>query len=686
MILFSYLLSIYVCLLPLIGRHLSGYLETIFFLVPPLFFIVFLLTRRLKDLSFPTFKLAFVQLLLVVLFFLSCLLSKNPGISFPQLLIWVNSWLIINLLIISNTSERIFFHTLKITAFIYSLIFLTVEIFSFFYPLPIPPDSLFEVSVPPCQLADYIIFAVPLFIFYIKNKSIFFKIAIAVFSLVIITSGSRAAVISLLIGFEIFSHFHHMDIFQKVRPFLYGASMLFLAFFFIFPGVLPGKAGFGNRQLYAEQAVRGFAENPLFGIGPANFLYTSLKYGPSAAGATNSAHNSFLGFLSENGIFFTITFFTLIITCLTKKKPKSSVAFLLVIIAIVNSLISATGWTSPSIFIISLFLILQGTYVKPGKNSHFFIFALLFTSMITVFIGGKNLLSLYYQTTGDYYRSLNYDHTNLESRLQIIRKFHDLLSSDPLFANHYFLFQTLAENTPLPQGESFYRQTFLLNPHGNYDTLRNNLQRYYNNINNPANIKQHQTISRQRQEYKKSKEVSDLYTKIANTPFPQNEDYYYQYFKNFPQDDNRAAYYVSLLNNYIQTENPPPRVAFLVYLINNDSFENVANITIVKKNISRQMFVLSSNLYLNTNRSGTSLEYIKAANKLNPTWTAAKIELANNLYWQPKEHSNWDAYKVIYDCIKKDQSLFARLECRQYAANHFPNNLLKPGNVIPFNP
>ena len=700
MTIFSFLLSLYLVLLPLTGRFLTGYLENIFFFIPPVFFISYLLIKKPRSAVSPHPKIIIIELVLTFLYLLSCIFSKNPGSSFPQFFIWINSWLIINIFIISQPSEKILLPIIEIAAIIYSLIY-------FFHPFPLPLDNIFDSSLPPCQLADFLIFAIPITFFYYRPQIKIFKPILIIFFLaVIITSSSRSAVISLLLGFEIFHHFQPLPLFSKFRLFFYLLVIGFLGIYFIFPDHFRNKTGLGSRQLYTIQAFHGFKENPVLGIGPANFMYVSLKYGSTDTGATQFAHSSFLQYISENGIIFTTFVFGFIFYCLFEKKSKKSLFFCLGIIGLINSAISTTGWNSPGIFILSLVFILKDFH--QSKFSLKTTITLFITSIILVTFCSKNLISLHYQNTGDYYRSLDYNQFNLNSRIEIIKQFHDPLNSYQLFDNNYYLFQTLAENTPLPQGEDYYYKAFSLNPHG-ITHLYLQLFKYYSENNQSEKLKYLIKITQN------NKAVLDyqsyLKSRIAAIPFPKNEDYYYQLF-DISRPNTNTTFYLDLLNNYIKqsqkqlptifnlksvdyyiepSEQLSPRFFSLLYIIKRNFLYDSQVIAPTKNILAEKIFILSIKLLLT--QSEVSLEYIRAANELDPIKIGYKIELATNLLWQSDNQNNnyrWEAYKTIYDCIN-DSSKIVSYRCRQYLetypqANSFPGRYFYIDPYSPYSP
>lgn len=656
MIFFSYLLSIYVILLPLTGRYLSGYLENIFFFFPPLLFLLYLIVIKPKSILFPHPKIIFVQVILTFLFLLSCFFSKNPGVSFPQVFIWINCWLIINLFLVSQTPEKIFLSAIKITAIIYSLVYFLLKIVSLFRPIYLPTDSIFESIIPPCQLADYIIFAIPITLFFNQSKTKLLKPMVVIFFLtVILTSNSRAAIISLLLGIEIYHHFSPIRLFPKLRYFIYPLVTIFLAAYFVFPQFFYHKAGFGNRNLYIDQAIHGFLENPILGIGPANFLYTSLKYGATSSGASQFAHSSIFQYFSENGFLFTVIFFCLIVFSLIKNKQKNSLFFCLAIIGLINSTISTTGWNSPGIFIISLIFILKNFYHFRPTNK-ILLPSFLTASFILVFFASRNLISLHYQTTGDFYRSLNYNPFNIQSRLEIVKQFHDEINPEPFFGNDFFLFQTMAENISLPKSENIYLKTLSLNPHSDIH-IYSQLFKYYTESSQTQKLNKLLESTRKNNDETIYSYQLYLESLITNTPFPQNENYYYQLF-NIIKPDILAQRYFDLINNYTKSDRFYPQVSSLLYIIKNNFQHHPGDITI-NRIFADKMLTLSIKLW-QLGQKEIGVGYIKTAIDFNPSRADLKVQLASNLYFN---NWNWKSTQVIYDCANKDPSPFVRFEC-----------------------
>jgi len=481
-VLYSYLLSIYILLLPILGRvSFDEYWRQVFLFIPSLLFAIFFIIKRpTKTYLQPTFII--IQLVLAFIFFLSCLYSTNPGFSIPQFFIWINCWLLIDLFLLSQVPVSIFTNSIIKLAIIYSVIFLLMKL----QPLNINfftnGDAFINPYLPNVQLSNYLIIAIPIVYFFTTLKHR--KLILSLLSIALFFTNSRSSITSVIVGLEILNHFQPQPFFPRLRIYLIFFLVFYFSFFIYGTQYTPGKSPTGSREHYWYQALKGFQENPLFGIGPGNFLYASFKYQPINSDITAmSAHNIFLNYLTENGLIFSLVFFYFIITQLKLQFHQNPLFFTIAFVSLLNTTFSSS-WGSVGIFIISLIFIFYDSHLITTKKNPWSL-PLIIICLIPLLFHLVRLINSHQPITKEnYYQAVSVYPYDLNTQLQIIKRFHDTSKFTPFFSSDFRIYQTITESVPLPQGEEYYYQLLSLG-HRRFFPFFTNLIEYYLSTSNP---------------------------------------------------------------------------------------------------------------------------------------------------------------------------------------------------------
>lgn len=478
--LYSYLLSIYILLLPVLGRvSFDEYWRQVFLFVPSLLFTIFFIIKRPSKIFIkPTFII--IQLVLTLLFLISCFYSTNPGYSFPYFFIWLNCWLLINLFLLSQTPVSIFTNSIIKLAVLYSVVFLLMKVQPLNITFFINGDSFISPYLPNVQLSNFLVFAIPLTYFFttIKHR----KLILLLLSVALFVCNSRTAIVSTIISLEIFNYFKPQPFFPRLRIILISFLVFYFSFFIFGAKYTTNKSPTGSRQYYWYHAIKGFQENPLWGIGPNNFLYASTKYQTSnLTDVAMSAHNFFLNYLAENGLLFSLVFLCLVIQCLKFQFNRNPLFFALGFISLFNATFSSS-WSSPGIFVISLIFMFYNSNLTTGKKNSLSIPLLLIT-LIPLSINLIRLINFHRLVVkDDYYSAVTVYPYDLNNQLQIIKKYQDTSKFISFFDNDFRIYQAVTDTISLPQSEKYYYQILDLNS-GSFKSFTN-LIKYYLRTNN----------------------------------------------------------------------------------------------------------------------------------------------------------------------------------------------------------
>jgi len=489
----SKLLLFFIFIIPLFGKNLDYSESIIFYSIPSIIFLFLLLKKQKFYLSF---KNIIFQLILILLFLISTIFSKNIGYSYYQFFIFLNTLLIVSLAL--NTIEsKDFSLCLIIFSFIYSIIFLLNR----FGILNIVKDPLNDNFILQnwghSYIAEILILSFPILLDKIlsSKKIIYISISIIIF-ISLFLSNSRTALIVLILSFLFLKFKEKTNHRIKIIFILLCSLGLIFNFYKIFQTDQQQKTYGSNRIEYWQQSIDGFIESPLLGNGPGNFPYINQKFQTNDTIITSYAHSSFLTFLSENGIFFTTIFFILIINSLAKTSKINNLFFVCGLASLIYSFIDF-NWSSPGIFIISLYLIFYYPFLKTKKESNkiTYIYLLIITILVLLFTVSK-ITSDFFFLKGDYQKSISSDYFNLNPRLEIIKADNlndhfwqnNLKNTLKIYNNETAVYNDLVNIFQLPESEKYYYKLIELNP-GNKTDFYLKLANFYEINDNKKNDK-----------------------------------------------------------------------------------------------------------------------------------------------------------------------------------------------------
>lgn len=465
----SKLLLLFVFITPLFGKTIDYSESTIFYIIPSIIFLVLVFSNQKIYLSIKTI---FIQIILVFLFLISTIFSKNIGLSYYQFFTFLN--IIITISIALNfLKQNDFLRGIVISSLLYSIIFLLNKT----NLIPITKDLIGDNFILQVwghsYLSDLLVLSIPILVNKIttrKNYHLLMVLLIIFVSLIL--TNSRSSLVALIIGL-LFLKVNISNIAKKVIKtsiVIISLLSLFLIFNKIhFDNQNKQKTFDGNRVEYWSQAIKGFKESPLLGYGPGTFSLINQKYKGFNNDYTSFAHNSFLNYLAENGLIFTVIFFGFIIFSLFETFKINNLFFVCGIVSLINSLLDPT-WSSPGIFIISLYFIFYYPFLKGQKRSgkliniYFFIFTVLI-----LFFTVSKLTSDILFLTENYKKSVLIDPFNLNSRLAIIQDQKKIPTTLFIFNNEIKVYKKLIEIVPLPQSEPYYYKVIELNPKENVE-------------------------------------------------------------------------------------------------------------------------------------------------------------------------------------------------------------------------
>ena len=204
-----------------------------------------------------------------------------------------------------------------------------------------------------------------------------------IFFVFILFSYSRTAHISLIVVFIILLFKDKLD--KKTA--LLGALIIFASLIFIvlktnYLQQTGGQWGSG-RNIYFSYAISSIKENPLFGTGPGNFIYSVFKRQVNLGEYTDQADNIFLHVLSENGILAGAFFILFILLILYQHKKNIN---FLIFLALTLMFMSDLSYLF-NFFLISWFILGGLTLDSKKKKEVNIIFPVLI-----VFIGAQLIL------------------------------------------------------------------------------------------------------------------------------------------------------------------------------------------------------------------------------------------------------------------------------------------------------
>jgi tetratricopeptide (TPR) repeat protein len=464
------LLLIFIFLVPTFGKSIDYSESIIFYTLPSLLCLSVLVKHRLPPNLFTPTQFRWV-LSLIILNLVSSVFSVNIGLSLyylPQLFIVI---LTVYLLLIFVTPKN-FLRIIILSSLIYSLIFLLQNIGLIHLDIKTYRDNFILQVWGHSYLADLLVFAVPTLLVSLRRQNLKRNLVILfTICLAICLSQSRSSLLALLIGLLFIKTNGSVQKYFKIIFLILFFSAISIIVFKISANQLSRKTQEGDRLEYWHQALAGFVDSPLIGTGPNTFSYANKKF--QSRSSTNSvyAHNSLLSHLCENGLIFTLIFWSGILIGLKKNYRSHNLFFVLSLIAIINSFFDPS-WNSPGIFIISLYFIFYHLVHPPSTKTSP-------TRPLILLLSGATLISFIFQLISQvfyfnhlYQPSVFFDPINLNSRLSLVNT---LDQNSPTWKNNtqqllffyrhdLLTYQTLIKAVPFPDNLSYYQQLFQLNP------------------------------------------------------------------------------------------------------------------------------------------------------------------------------------------------------------------------------
>lgn len=557
----SKLLLFFIFIIPLFGKNIDYSESIIFYSIPSIIFLFLLLKKQKFYLSL---KNIIFQLILIILFLISVVFSKNIGYSYYQFFIFLNTLLIISLAV--NTIEsKDFSLGLIIFSFIYSIVFL-LNRFGILNIIKDPlNDNFILQNWGHSYIAEILILSIPFLLDKIisSKKNIYIPISIIIF-ISLFLSNSRTSLIVLILS-SLFLKFKGKTNHRIKIIFILLCSLgLIFNFYKIFQTDQQQKTYGSNRIEYWQQSIKGFIESPFLGNGPGNFPYINQRFQTDATIITSYAHSSFLTFLSENGIFFTIIFFSLVVNSLIKTSKINNLFFVCGLASLIYSFIDF-NWSSPGIFVISLYLIFYYPFLKNKKepNKITSVYLSVTTVLILLFTVSK-ITSDFFFLKGDYKKSISFDYFNLNPRLETIKTSNindhfwqnNLKNTLIIYNNETAVYDNLINILQLPESEEYYYKLVELNP-GNKTDFYLKLANFYETNDNKKNneiLAELNNLSFNSLSFKQKTSLSKFYYHHALDIFSAKPEESVKYFEKTVQLVPILGYFhVDLANAYWHT-------------------------------------------------------------------------------------------------------------------------------------
>lgn len=364
------------------GRDISFFL----ILAAPFFLFALKFVKK-EPIHFPK-RLISLCFLFLILSNISLVLAVNPTKSLSAYLMYIADF---SLLLYSyNSLESIkknIIYFILVFSFIFSLYSIFLNLFGRGFPhlIPLIGSQFVNARIGPHNhLGDFLVLA-----FVALLTSQIFKIRLnALLSFIFflpffIFSYSRSAyldfvLIGAIILFMNFKNKLKMGLFNKILLVITFSASFFLFFATVkdvnFPILneaniflsenynLHDKLFASHRIDYVQQGISSILAKPLFGVGPGNFYYVSLKYMQAPSGRSQLAHNIFLDIFVTNGVIAGFIFILIISFVLL--KSRKDIVWLLAITVIINF---QTDYTYNIYCFTALFFILLGLAYKEAE-------------------------------------------------------------------------------------------------------------------------------------------------------------------------------------------------------------------------------------------------------------------------------------------------------------------------------
>ena len=238
----------------------------------------------------------------------------------------------------------------------------------------------------PNPFAGYLLFALPLTLhFLLKEKNIVWLLALVVLLAAFILTGSRGALISLVVVLAVYSIFFRKKIIEN-RYWLMAALLISLGVVLIFSFAKPANfldrsklsetsaldASSSIKLDYWQASLKIFKDNFLLGTGPATFQTVYPLYQDNPVSSGKYPHNWLLEFLAEDGIIaaalFTVFIFFVLFNAIKNDRNNSFKMALFggILGSTIHNLVDI-DWHFRANFIV--FWIFAGFLINSSKNN-----------------------------------------------------------------------------------------------------------------------------------------------------------------------------------------------------------------------------------------------------------------------------------------------------------------------------
>lgn len=350
--------------------------------------VLFFTTTKSGETTLLPKKLSILFSFFLVISFLSVIFSVNIYKSVEYLALYVSCGLFF---IYAYNQKEIISKFTPLLIIILALIFSIYSILLSFFKIASITDTglqfVFAKYGSHNHLGDFLILALITLFYFLLNKKnkLITLLSILLFLPFFIFSYSRSAyldlgIIACILFVNIFFKKAQSN-FKTVSMALLGILILILGFFFftttkdfnstlinrtrnilVQNHQLSNKYFFGERQNYISEALSAIIEKPLFGVGPGNFVYASLKYATPDT-ITSYTHNIFLNIFAENGIIAGILFLLIIIVVFSSLKLN-----LITLLSLALLLNFQTDYTYGIFSLLIFFFVLLGISYKENEE------------------------------------------------------------------------------------------------------------------------------------------------------------------------------------------------------------------------------------------------------------------------------------------------------------------------------
>lgn len=440
----------------------------LFYSIPPLLFLNYLLEFKKDRLQISPFTF-FFQGILITLFFLSTILSLNPGSSYYYLLSFITIILVVNLANIYIVDLDQF---LSVTVFI-SIIYSIALIASKLGLIILAPKGLGDNFILQVwghsYLGNFLLLPIAICFHRLRHKSrLHYVVLLILFIATLFLSQSRSGVIGAIVAILLTPTTVSTQKWIKTLSVIVFTTILGFLIIFSSSSAASYKSADGGRPIFWRQAISGIRRSPIFGNGPATFNLINRQFKKPSEDITNTPHNSVLELLTNHGIIFTSIFLLYIVWGLKNQRKSQPLLFSIGVGLFISSLLDSF-LSFPGFIII---LLIATSYRHP----HFYSFSKTNHLPSTLTLGTISLLIFGWtliKTSSDiaywcknYSLSVKLDPFNLNSLLQIHDK-ETIKKMIRLFPREESALFSAIEYTRLPENIPLYNRLFESYPQTN---------------------------------------------------------------------------------------------------------------------------------------------------------------------------------------------------------------------------